>query len=315
MMRVLVLGGGGFVGGRIVAALAASGRAVPVIAARRAQDDAQVVAFDALDPAALAKALDGVDAVVNCVSGGADTIQRGAQALAQVAGGRRIVHLSSMAVYGSAHGLVAENAPLKGDIGAYSAAKIDAEAVLAPCNAVMLRPGCVAGPGGRLWTARVAQLLAAGRIGDLGAAGMGCSNVIDVDDLAQAVLAALFLPQPGAFNLALPGAPTWNDYFALFAAELDLPYRTIAPWRLAAEGWLLAVPLKLGEKLGMNLPPPIARSQLRLWAQDIRMDMGAADTHLAMAWTPLAQTLARSAAWVRPALRAGTAPPTERQGE
>lgn len=313
MMRVLVLGGGGFVGGRIVQALAASGRVTPVTDLRRARGDAREVAFDALDPAALREALDGVDGVVNCVTGGADTIRRGAQVLAQVAGDRRIVHLSSMAVYGSATGLVDETAPLKGDIGAYGVAKIAAEATLAPCNGVMLRPGCVTGPGGRLWTARVAQLLAHGRIGDLGRAGAGCSNLIDVEDLAQAVLSALFLPVPGVFNLALPGAPTWNEYFALFARALDVPCPGIAPWRLAVESLVLAVPLKLGERFGWG--PPIARSQLRLWAQDIRMDMTATDAHLSIAWTPLGETIARCADWVRPALRAGTAPPTERQGE
>jgi nucleoside-diphosphate-sugar epimerase len=195
MMRVLVLGGGGFVGGRIVQALTASGRVTPVTALRRARDDAQGLAFDALDPAALREALDGVDGVVNCVTGGADTIRRGAQVLARLAGDRRIVHLSSMAVYGSATGLVDENAPLQGDIGAYGVAKIAAEATLAPCNAVMLRPGCVTGPGGRLWTARWRNC-SSGRIGDLGKAGAGCSNLIDVEDLAQAVLSALFLPAP-----------------------------------------------------------------------------------------------------------------------
>lgn len=307
MMRVLVLGGGGFVGGRIVTGLQASARADPVVAGRQA--------FDALDPAALGRALDGVDAIVNCITGGAPTIRRNAQALAQAAGGRRVVHLSSMAVYGSATGVVSESAPLHGDIGAYGAAKIAAERALAPCDAVILRPGCVAGPGGRLWTARVAQLLAAGRIGDLGPAGMGWSNLIDVDDLARAVEAALFLPAPGVFNLALPYGPRWNDYFAWFARDLDVPLRTVAPWRLAVEAYGLAVPLKMAEKARIPLPPPLARSQLRLWAQDLRMDVGAAQAALGLDWTPLGQTLARSAAWVRPALRAGTAPPTERQGE
>jgi 2-alkyl-3-oxoalkanoate reductase len=314
MMRVLVLGGGGFVGRRIVAALAASGRVTPIVAMRRAEAS-DVLAFDALDPAALATALESMDGVVNCVTGTPDTIRRGASALARVAGNRRVVHLSSMAVYGSATGLVDENAPLQGDIGAYSAAKIEAEAILSNSNGVMLRPGCVCGPGGRLWTGRVAQLLAAGRIGNLGAMGAGFSNLIDVEDLASAVLAALFLGQPGAFNLALPEAPRWNDYFARFAQALDLPCRRIPAWRLLAEGWLLAAPLKLAEKAGLNLPPPIAPSQLRLWRQDIRMDMTAANARLGMGWTPLEETLERSAEWVRSALRAGTAPSTELQGE
>jgi len=314
MMRVLVLGGGGFVGQRIVAALRASGRVRPVVAMRRA-DGPDVLAFDALDPAALGAALDGMDGVVNCVTGSPATIRRGALALAQVAGARRVVHLSSMAVYGSATGLVDEAAPMKADIGGYGAAKIEAERLLAVSNAVMLRPGCVHGPGGRLWTGRVAQLLAAGRIGDLGRAGLGHSNLIDVEDLASAVLAGLFLPQPGAFNLALPDAPRWNDYFAQFARVLDVPCASVPAWRLMAEGWLLAVPFKLAERAGLNLPPPIALSQLRLWAQDIRMDMTAAEAQLGMVWTPLAQTLARSAAWVSCAQAAGGAPTTARQGE
>ena len=306
-MRVLVLGAGGFLGKRVVAALAANRQgAMPVAAMRRMSPipGAECILVDATDATALRAALDGVDHVVNCVAGSGATIRQGATALAEVAGGRRIVHLSSMTVYGTATGMVAEDAPLLGDLGSYGAAKVDAEQALRGLNPVMLRPGCINGPGSPIWTTAIARLLAAGRIGDLGAGGAGISNLVDVDDVVRAVLAALNLPGPGVFNLALPDSPSWNGYFAQFAQALGLPLHRIPGWRLWAERWLAASPLKLAATAGLkNAPPLLSPSQLRLWRQDIRLDMHAAQAGLGLSWTPLADTLARSAA----AFRSGVA--------
>jgi nucleoside-diphosphate-sugar epimerase len=301
-MRVLVLGAGGFLGQRVVAALAGASQSTPIAAMRRLRPiaNADSILLDATDPAALRSALDGVDSVVNCVAGSADAIRRGALALAEVAEGRRIVHLSSITVYGTATGVVAEDGALLGDLGSYGAAKVDAEIVLKPLNTVMLRPGCIHGPGSPVWTTAIARLLAAGRLGDLGAGGTGISNLVDVEDVVRAVLAALDLPGPGVFNLALPDSPSWNGYFAQFSAALGLPLRRIPGWRLWAEQWLAAPPLKLAAMAGVtNAPPLLSPSQLRLWRQDIRMDVRRAETGLGLTWTPLGETLARSVAALR----------------
>jgi len=300
--RVLVLGANGFVGRRVVAALTAAAWATPVAGSFRAVPSLPLAAsppvarvtVDATDRAALAAAVEGVDAIVNCIAGDPGTIDRNAAALAAVAGDRRIVHLSSMAVYGSATGLLDETAPLRGDTGAYAAAKVAAEQTLiASTDVVILRPGCIYGAGSPQWTTRIATLLAQRRIGDLGAGGDGCSNIVHVDDVAAAVLLALRSDHRGAaFNLAMPDAPDWNGYFlALARACGAVPIRRIPAWQLKLEK-AAAIPLKLAEQVTRALPPPIPPSLLRFWAQNVTLDSTAATDRLGVRWTPLAAGLA-----------------------
>lgn len=320
--RVLVLGATGFIGRRVAAALAASDWAVPVAAGHRSLPPAalfETVRFDATHELALARALEGADAVVNCVAGSAATIVASSRALfaavARAARPPRVVHLSSMAVYGSAVGTIDESAKLLGDGGAYAAAKVEAERLAARCgDVVALRPGCVYGPGSVQWSERIARWLAARRVGDLGAAGDGACNLVYVDDVVAAILAALRLPRVSAraFNLGSPTPPTWNEYFLQFARALGaVPVRRISRRELAVETRLWAVPLKLAE-LAANLarmrrawiPPPIPPSLLRTWSQDIRLDVRRAERVLGVSWTPAAAGLRETAGYLR---TAGTA--------
>lgn len=318
--RVLVLGAGGFIGRRVVAALAAAPWARPVAALHRApleRDDVETVRLDAADPAALQPALNGVDAVVNCIAGNARTIVATARTLfagAALAPSRpRVVHVSTMAVYGSAVGRVDEGAALRGDHGAYAAAKVEAERCAAGWDDVVtLRPGCVYGPGSAQWSERIARLLQARRVGDLGAAGDGACNLVHVDDVVAAVLLALRRPRIAghAFNLGLPQAPTWNEYFVAFGRALGaVPVRRIPARRLALEARLWAPPLKvaeiiaarLGRPAGDRIPPPIPPSLLRLWGQDLRLDVRKAEDMLGLSWTPLDAGLRTTAAQLRAA--------------
>ena len=201
MKRILVLGATGFIGRRVVDALAASTWATPVAASRRArpgQPGSLVV--DATRADALAAALQGIDGVVNCVAGDAAVIAGNAAALFDAASRLPqpppVVHLSSMAAYGSAVGLVDETAPLLGDLDAYSSAKAAAETRAAAYPAaVILRPGIVYGPGSPWWSDRIARLLVARRLGDLGARGDGWCNLVHVDDVARAAVSALRMPE------------------------------------------------------------------------------------------------------------------------
>jgi nucleoside-diphosphate-sugar epimerase len=264
------------------------------------------------DAKQIAEALASCDAVVNSMNGSAAAIQRNADALAAAldANGKpvRVVHLSSMTVYGPVEGTVDEEAPLHAGLGAYAAARVAAEEALrrAAPQATMLRLGVEYGPDCPAWTLRIARLLRQRRLGDLGAAGDGCCNLVHVDDVALAVERALATPAAAgqAFNLAMPHAPTWNDYLIRFALALRaVPVRRVGRRRMKIETKLLAPPLKIAEILATKLgapafatPPPISGSMAHTFSQDIRLDARRAGEVLGMAWRDLDSELRNIAA-------------------
>jgi nucleoside-diphosphate-sugar epimerase len=301
---ILVHGAENFVGRRLVAALSES-------------DWAEPLPVDTLDMPALSRAVGTADAVVQCVVGSAPTIERGATeiygALMSRRARPRVVHLSSMTVYGSATGRVDENSELRADLGPYSQAQVAAERIGGRYeNAVILRPGGEYGPGCPHWTLRIARLLLARRLGDLGSDGDGYCNLLYIDDLIGAILRALRVPDIGGqcFNLAVAAPPTWNEYFVNFARALRAVHvRRITHRRLSIEKRLYAPMLKgleLAFKLGrlpaQRLPPPISPSMVELCRHEIQLDVCRAERILGLSWTDTQQGLERAAAWCRESL-------------
>lgn len=318
---ILVLGANGFIGRRVVAALGATGWAAPILGVRRpaklqgANYEQRTV--EATNVESVAAALKDVSGVVNCVAGNAESIVAAARALFEAAGrsapSRHIVHLSTMSVYGSAEGLLDESAPLRADLGPYSESKVAAEAIAVKYPSVTIfRPGCVFGPQSEQWTIRFAQLLLARRLGDLGAAGDGCCNLVHVDDVASAVVRALETPQERVrtYNLSTNEQPTWNEYLVRFATALRaVPVRRLTHRRLKIEGKLLAPPLKIAEILSRRikldphrLPPPIPPSLIRLMGQDIRLDTKRVETELGQRWQNLQTSIEETARWYQSSL-------------
>jgi nucleoside-diphosphate-sugar epimerase len=314
--RVLVLGAGGFIGRQVVAALSTSDWAAPIAAARRAgADPSGTIQVDATDAGRLREVMAGVDGVVNCVAGNESTIVDGARALFEAAGDLpqrpRVVHLSSMAVYGDRVGDVDESAASGTGLSPYGAAKFEAERLAAAGGFVTcLRLGIVYGPGSPQWSGRMAQLLRAHRLGDLGSAGDGICNLTYVGDAVQAILRTLRTPHAAGriYNVAGPDFPTWNDYLSRYALALGaVPVARISRRRLKLESKLLAPPLKVAEilaarlapRLGALLPQPIPPSLVRLFGQEIRMTVGLAERELGMEWTPLEKGLRTTADWYR----------------
>lgn len=315
-MRVIVLGASGFIGGHIVEALAASGWAMPIAASRSGATpgarSTENITLDACDPVSLLRALDGADAIVNCVGGEAKSIATGAEALfdccTRLTSPPRVVHLSTISVYGRATGTVDEDAPLESDSTAYSTAKVYAERLaLKYRSAVRLRPGIVYGARSHLWTERIARWIASQRLGDLGPGGEGYCNLVHVDDVVAATLQALRRSdvEGEAFNLSLPSPPTWNEYFLRFAAALNIPLRPIRRNRLFLEQYVFAPPLRVAElvtaRAGRNWrpPPPIPPGLSGLFSQRLRMDVTKSETALGMQWKSLEIGLHESAAWFR----------------
>lgn len=316
-MNVLVLGATGYIGSRIVALLREAGCARVVAASSRAQPGPDRLRLDTRDGLALADALRGMDAVVNCVAGDADSIAQGARMLARAAGAAgcgRIVHLSTMSVYGALEGLVGEQAAPGTLLGWYDRSKREAEQqVLSHCEgggtAVLLRPGCVWGPGSQLWVGRVGRWLRAGRLGDLGALGDGWSNLVHVDDVCIAVLRALQLTlgagESRAYNLAAPDSPRWNEFFLDLALAIDaVPVRRVGPLQLKLDAKVAGPVLHVGRKLLQRarrdadaIPEPITPGLVGLWQRHLRLDPRAATRDLAMDWTPYPAALQECAAW------------------
>jgi nucleoside-diphosphate-sugar epimerase len=182
---------------------------------------------------------------------------------------------------------------------------------------VTLRPGCVYGPGSQLWVERLGRWLRSRRVGDLGLAGDGWSNLVHIDDVCQAAAQALELPVSSggnlAFNLAAPDSPRWNVYLRdLAIATGAIPVRRVSPRRLWIDSAIFGPPLKALERLldaahlpHEWLPEPLPPSVLRLWRQEIRLNVQAATDILRVTWTGYEAGLQQSARWFVSAVRAG----------
>ncbi|WP_428486766.1 NAD-dependent epimerase/dehydratase family protein [Rhodopila sp.] len=316
-----MIGGSGFVGSAVVAALAKRNDMRPIACMRRPRYGSLATGVetricDASDPKALASALEGVSHAVNCVLGRPRTMVAATRNLCDVArtsGLRRIVHLSSMAVYGAATGLVDENTR-PDPVDAYGQGKAECEAVVSNFvasggDAIMIRPGCVYGPGGDQWVGRIARWLVAGRLGDLGDLAEGYCNLTFNDDLANAVIVSLLMTERvrgEVVNLADSDVGTWNQYFTGLGQAVGAPVRRISRLRMHLEAAVLAPPLQIAkivnQRIGRHrsiLPAPITPSLLRLWSQSMRLDCRRADALLRFPRTPPEQGLARSAEWFR----------------
>jgi nucleoside-diphosphate-sugar epimerase len=312
---VLVIGASGFIGRRIVAALASTPWARPIAASRNVSRvdfgaDVQKLALDATDRQSVERAIKSAQAVVSCLAGSARDIVASGEALFTAVSNNsdapRIIYLSSMAAYGSARGSVDESTPLRGDLGDYSAAKATVERLAAYVpNVVRLRPGIVYGPESAWWSDRIARLLVRRRLGDLGPVGSGTCNTVHVDDVVTATVRAIEIRAAAgeAFNLGSPAPLTWNEYFGRYAQYLGAaPVRRISKAALLAELNLYGAGLKVVERLlGQSNPwaehPAIRPWLIELCKHDIRMQVRKAEQTLGMQWRPLDSGLQQTAEW------------------
>lgn len=313
---VVIIGAAGFIGSAVVATLRAAGH--PVVAGWNSRPPADLAADDGVRPLRLRLAEDDLDAafagaaaVVHCGTGGADDLRRLLAAAARC-GVPHVVYLSSIAVYGAATGRVTEDTPTVPPGADYAGTKAACEALLAASAAgggpaaTVLRPAIVYGRGSALWIDTPARRLAAGTIGDMGAAGSGTCNPVHVNDVAAAVAAAVAHPPEGLAAYTINGSerPSWNDYFAALAATLGLPLPQLAPATLRRQH-LFGLPMKAAARL---LPGLAARAALTPAASELRLFRLAADypadaAQAALGWIPrvaLAEGLADAVREGRP---------------
>ncbi|HTJ96392.1 MAG TPA: NAD(P)-dependent oxidoreductase [Rhodocyclaceae bacterium] len=316
-MKVLVLGGTGHIGKHLLQRMLAESDIQPICASRGKHAGLPYISsiqIDTRDEAALTRALAGIDCVVNCVAGDGPSIAQGAETIVRSAIAAhcpRIVHLSSMAVYGRTEAYIDESAPFDPELGWYAQAKCVAEQALDAFvakggTALVLRPGCVYGPGSHLWVGRIGRLLQSGRLGDLGVHGDGWSNLVHVDDVCSAILAAIRLPlEAGSllkFNLAAPDSPRWNEYFTDLAIAIKAtPVRRVPLRQIKADAYMAGPVIKITEKIAERLklgsrvlPDPIPPALLRFFGQHIQLNSKHAENTLGQTWIKYADGLIES---------------------
>ncbi len=286
-MKVLITGATGFMGARLAAAALERGDSVRGLVRDldRAADlraaGVETVQGDMLDSDSLGRAVQGVDCIFHTAAVIGDWPDRelsrrvnveGTRQLVSLAidaGVRRVVHFSSLAVYGNQHHRgTDESAPYRyGDI--YTDAKIDSERAVfelardGAIEAVSLRPGFVYGPGDRTLIPKILEALGDGKfmfVGD-GSKQMNCVYVEDV--VQAAMLASVASGVSGhAYNVTDGQIPPLKEFIGFIAeyCELPMPTRHVPP-ALAVAGCYASE--YVGHLVGVKQAPLMNISRLR----------------------------------------------------
>lgn len=280
-MTVLVTGGSGLVGGHVLEALRSRGEQVRALV--RNESRAVVEAFgaepvigDVMDEAAWRRAADGVRGIVHAAALVArrtsfqefERVNVGGTRLATEAArrtGARLIHVSSVAVYGrsvtyaAAHGTIAEDFPFQPlpERDFYARTKrmadelVQREASAGGFSAVTIRPNVIYGERDRLFTPRVIATVRRGFVPQVGP-GTNQLSCVYAGNVASAIVAALDSPPMKgfrAYNVTRDAPPLLEqrDFFAVFAEALGVQPRP------------------------RRIPIPVARFGVAVWTAALRL--------------------------------------------
>ncbi len=279
-MKVLVTGGTGFVGTSVVNRLLQRGHAVAVLARdprktrNRYNHPVETVAGNVLDPASLAAAAAGRDAVVHLVGvineKGDQTFDRmhreateNVIAAATAAGVKRYLHMSAMGA--------SEDAPAE-----YGRTKAAGEKAVRASGLgwTIFRPSIVFGPGDG-FVSLLAPIVRSNP-GFIPVIGPGTTKFqpVAISDVARLFADALERPETigKTFEVGGPQVFSLNDVYREIAAAVGKPGKPLVHLPLWY-GRILATGFEWLARRGVFGDPPLTRDQLRSLSRDNAADV------------------------------------------
>lgn len=245
--RVAVTGAGGFIGGVLCRRLTAEGAGVLGLdidasaADRVGAAGADFRVCDTTDADAVAAALAGCDLVVHTAAIVADfgpmedyvrvTVRgtRNVLDAARATGARRVVHVSSIAIWGSEYRApLSEEAEPRPSGWPYQDTKAASDVMARRRGAVVVRPGDVYGPGSKQWAIRPLETMKSGRF-VLPRGRDGMVTPVYIDDLVDCLVLAASsdAAEPGQAYVAWPGqvvsAADFVGYYARMLGRDGVP--------------------------------------------------------------------------------------------
>ena len=267
MPTALVTGATGLLGTHVVQRLQRDGWAVRALvrdsarAGSLSSTGVELATGDVLEPTGFARAAHGCDVVFHTAAavtpaGGWEAFQRPnvegtRNAIAAVAGaGARLVHVSSVAVYGGTAryrdgeltGEDTELAPLSDD-SYYARSKRESEALVLDAHragriwATAVRPDVIYGQHDRQFVPRVVRLLRRGFAPIIGG-GQSTLAIVHAENVADGMVRAATIEAAGgrAYNLANDYDVTVSDFFRLAGEGLNVRLRRLRVPLVVAKG-------------------------------------------------------------------------------
>jgi uncharacterized protein YbjT (DUF2867 family) len=281
-VTILVTGGTGFVGPRVVHALRSRDLPVRALARKPAAEtrlrswDVELVQGDMTDPESLRRAVEGVDTVVHLVAirqGTPEQFRRimieGTQSLleaAQAAGVQRFVLMSAL---GTTEGT-------KDLVPYYGAKWADEQAVKASgLPYVIFRPSFIFGEGGGILPT-FAKLAKLGPVTAVTGKGTQRIQPIWIDDLAQFFAEAVARDDVlnRTWELGGPDRVDWNEFWARLRRTLGIKRRPTVHMPM----WFMRANAVVTERLPGNIP--LTRDLLKMLeaGDNVTADDSAAET-------------------------------------